>query len=87
MSKIKDTLSLSGITFSQPWKSSIWNYTGAQVSVDLDLSSMVDGYDYHDFPSSETVYFGLEDIVKLRDYLNTIIPKMEELEKQHVRED
>jgi len=48
--------------------------------LDIDLTEMVDGYDYHDFPNSVDLFLGKESLIVLRDTINSILEAMDRKE-------
>lgn len=50
----------------------------SNVTLEINLLDLVDGYDYHDFPNSVDIYFGIEDLEDLRNTIDEVIKKMKE---------
>jgi hypothetical protein len=58
----------------------MWDENPTSV-VELDLSSLVDGYDYHDFPSTVSIYWSKEEIKVMLSTLSDVLEYMNKLEE------
>jgi hypothetical protein len=63
------------IEISQPFKSG----ASINIAIELQLSNFVDGYDYHDFPSTETLYFGEDDLIDAIEIFQELLNKIKEM--------
>jgi hypothetical protein len=71
-------LDQGNIEIGQPFKSS----GTISVAVELNLDKFVDGYDYHDFPSSETLYFGEEDLIDAIETFQELLDSIRKMKNE-----
>ena len=69
-------LDSGNIEISQPFKSS---GNTINIAIELQLHKFIDGYDYHDFPSTETLYFGEEDLVDAIEIFQDLLKKVQDM--------
>lgn len=68
----------SGIfEFSHPFKDDVGCITS---HLQIDLSDLIDWYDYHDAPSNVELWLGKDKLIELRDLLNLLLNELDKLE-------
>lgn len=65
--------------FSRPFKTNEGDVR-VMVAVELD-DDLVDGHDYHDYPSTVEIYFDRETLMKLHEHLGNLLYRMKEMEE------
>jgi hypothetical protein len=78
-----DEVKINNIVIGSPWLGSF--NEKVLVTLDVDLYAIVDSLEFHDFPSFIDINLNLEEVKKLRDYLNLLIPNMEAMEKKEIK--
>jgi hypothetical protein len=58
----------------------VWNEEPTTM-VELDLTNLIDGYDYHDFPSTVSMYWSKEEIKSMMTTLSDVLEYMSKLDE------